>query len=162
MTNLRNSILLLLAALALGGCLYEQPLTSTPSTDLDSRLLGVFQFSEKGRKKKERGAADRDEPDDVQRMAVLPYSEGKYLIYYRDYGKTPVETLTFIGWISRVDESYYLTFRDETEGSKTQGRYGFLKFEWKWPGNFTLYSPDMTGFENALTPFAMRKALRAN
>lgn len=155
MTKLRNLLALLLLA-GLSGCLYDQPLTSHPSTNIDTRFLGVFEFKERVRKRD----GDGEEEDKIQRVAILPHSESRYLIYYRDYSKKPVQTLTFIGWISRVDQAYYLTFRDETPGSETFGRYGFVGFDWKWPGNFMIFAPDVAGFEGAKSPFAMRQILR--
>lgn len=164
MTNPRNLLVLLVAVLGLSGCLYEKPLSSTPSTNIDTRLLGVFEFSEKVRK---RDAADEDasgedaeEKENVQRVAILPHGESRYIIYYRDYSKSPVQTLTFIGWITRVDNDYYLSYRDDTPGSETFGRYGFLKFEWKWPGSFMVYMPDSDAFAGVPTSYAMRQMLR--
>jgi len=169
MKLLRNTLALLLLAalpLGLGGCLFDHPLTEASSTNLDTRLLGVFEFREGTKNKKEANAAAKKQdakPDDsdveIHRLAVLPLSDSRYVIYYRDFSKKPAQTLKFIGWISRVDSSYYLTFRDETPGSQTFGKYGFFKFEWEFPGNFLLYAPDMKGLETA-SSYQMRVGVR--
>lgn len=174
---LRHPLALLLLALlplGLGGCLFDQPLTSPTSLttpNIDSRLLGVFEFRE-GSQEKPKPAPSPDPdakptpsptPDNVnvQRLAVLPLGPNQYVIYYRDFSKKPAQTLKFTGWLSRVDATNYLSFRDDTEGSATFGKYGFFRFEWEFPGNFLLYAPDMKDSEAAKSPFEMRRALRA-
>jgi hypothetical protein len=173
MKLLRHTLALLLLAvlpLGLGGCLFDHPLTEVSSTNLDTRLLGVFEFKEGTKNKKDAAAAAKkpgdttaaaadDDTAAIQRVAVLPLSDSRYVIYYRDFSKKPAQTMKFIGWISRVDSHYYLTFRDETEGSSTFGKYGFFKFEWEFPGNFQLYAPDMKGLEHA-SSYQMRAGVR--
>jgi hypothetical protein len=172
MKLLRTTLALLLLAalpLGLGGCLFDHPLTEVSSTNIDTRLLGVFEFREGTKNKKEANAAakkqdakpdaDKDNDVEIHRLAVLPLSDSRYVIYYRDFSKKPAQTMKFIGWISRVDSSYYLTFHDETPGSQTYGKYGFFKFEWEFPGNFLLYAPDMKGLEQA-SSYQMRVGVR--
>jgi hypothetical protein len=169
MKPLRTTLALLLLAalpLGLGGCLFDHPLTEVSSTNIDTRLLGVFEFKEgtKNRKEaaavaKKRGARSEDNEVEIHRVAILPFSDSRYVIYYRDFSKKPAQTSKFIGWISRVDSSYYLTFRDETPGSPTFGKYGFFKFEWEYPGNFLLYAPDMKDLEHA-SSYQMRVGVR--
>jgi hypothetical protein len=160
----------LLAALTIAmsqsGCLYDSPLTSAPSTNIDTRLLGVFEFDENydersSRKRGEEAGEEeaREEKRKVMRVAILPLDEDHYRILYRDLSKKPLRTLEFRGWISRVDEDYYLTLEDTTEGSPTFGKYAWVKFGWRWPGDFYVSTPDIAGFEN-VTPYEMRKAVR--
>lgn len=175
---LRHPLALLLLAilpLTLGGCLFDKPLTSPSeltSPNLDSRLFGVFEFRTKSDKPKRNSdrkpddAATEDE-DDIQRIAIMPDGPpllsgrtGHYIIYYRDFSKKPARTYKFLGWLSRVDSVPYLSFRDDTEGSETFGKYGFFRFEWEFPGNIVLYTPDMKDVEHATSSYAMRRALR--
>jgi len=155
-------LLLALLPLGLGGCLFDNPLTGWSSTNIDTRLLGVFEFKE-GVKKDKRApkkTGDDDEDSIIHRVAVLPQDANRYVIYYRDFSKKPAKVWKFVGWISRVDERYYLTFRDETEGSETYGKYGFVGFSWVFPGNIQMYSPDMKDVDPASSPYRLRVALR--
>ncbi len=175
-TMFRHPLALLLLALftlGLGGCLFDQPLTSPTALtapNIDSRLLGVFEFRDGSQEKsKPKTSGDPDAsptpsptPDNVnvQRVAVMPLGPNHVVIYYRDFSKKPAQTLKFTGWLSRVDSSNYLSFRDDTEGSATFGKYGFFKFEWEFPGNILLYAPDMKDSENAPSSYALRRILR--
>lgn len=146
--------------LPLAGCLYDSPLTAQASTNLDTRLLGVFEY------KQSPTAPDDATGDDrpkfiIHRVALIPRTEDTYWIFYRNFGETPAKTLRFIGWISRVDQKYYLSIQDDTAGSATFGKFSFVKFDWSFPGNFTVSSPNMQDLENVATPFEMRKGLRA-
>jgi hypothetical protein len=181
MTRLRRHplalLLLVLVPLGLGGCLFDHPLTNPEnltSPNLDSRFTGVFEFREPKDKTKEKEKSkkadkkkDKDEPIDnpddynIQRMAVLPVSANHYVIYYRDFSKKPTQTHKFLGWISRVDQDYYISFQDETDGSPSRGKYGFFKFVWEFPGDFRLYAPDAKEFEGATSSYQMRRLLRA-
>jgi hypothetical protein len=58
-----------------------------------------------------------------------------------------------------VDSSYYVTFQDDTEGSGTFGQYGFFRFEWEFPGNITLYAPDLKDLYHA-SSYQLRAAVR--
>ena len=172
MTPLRTPLALLLLALlclGLGGCLFDHPLTGFSSTNIDTRLLGVFEF-----KQADPNAPKNPPPPDptkpvedhsiIHRVAVLPLGANEYIIYYRDFSKKPAKVWRFIGWISRVDSRYYLSFQDDTEGSKTFGKYGFFSFEWEYPGDILLYAPDLKGKEAASSyqlRVAVRKGLKA-
>jgi hypothetical protein len=163
MTLFRSPLALLalvLLSLGLGGCFFDNPLSEWSSTNIDTRLLGVFEFKEADKE-----AAKRNQPSDVDtsiihRVAVLPLDDSRYVIYYRDFSKKPAKVWKFIGWISRVDSRYYLTVRDETDGSQTFGKYGFFKFEWEFPGNILIYSPDVKDFDTAASPYKLRVAVR--
>ncbi len=148
------------ALLGLGGCLTDSPLTQDASTNIDTRLLGVFEHDgSSGDSRRARGEAEDSDKKELLRVAVLPRNENEYLIYYRDESKKPIETLQFVGWISRVDQKYYLTLEDVTEGSSTLGKFSFMKFTWRWPGNIILHAPDQAGLEGA-TSFQLRQAVR--
>jgi hypothetical protein len=163
MIRLRSPLVLLLLALlplGLGGCLFDKPLTEISSTNIDSRLLGVFEFREKEKGEQRRGEADDEKNVTIHRVAVLPADANRYTIYYRDFSKKPAQVSKYTGWISRVDDRYYLTFRDETEGSKTFGKYGFFGFSWQFPGDFLLYTPDMSNVETGASSYVQRVAVR--
>ena len=161
----RNPLALLLLALlplGLGGCLFDHPLTSPTSLatpNLDSRLLGVFEYREPP--KVQPGVEIKPEDYKIQRVAVLPLDANHCVIYYRDFSKKPAQTMKFLGWMSRVDSTNYISFRDETEGSGTFGKYGFFKFEWQFPSDILLSSPDVKSLETAQSSYQMRRALRA-
>ncbi|MDD5198537.1 MAG: hypothetical protein PHC88_01935 [Terrimicrobiaceae bacterium] len=162
----RNPLALLLLALlplCLAGCLLDFPLTSphaVTSPNIDTRLLGVFEFREPPPGKPKPGVVLKPEDYSIQRIAVLPLDANHYVIYYRDFSKKPAETSKFLGWISRVDSRYYLSFEDQTTGSSTLGKYGFFKFEWQFPGNFLLYAPDLKDSDHAHSPYEVRRSLR--
>jgi hypothetical protein len=149
--------LLALLPLGLGGCLFENPLTEWSSTNIDTRLLGVFEFKEANKDRKRDDDADRST---IHRVAVLPQDANRYTIYYRDFSKKPAKVWKFTGWISRVDTFYYLTVRDETDGSLTFGKYGFFRFDWEFPGNFLVFTPDMKDVDAASSPYKLREAVR--
>jgi hypothetical protein len=160
-------IFLALLPIGLGGCLFDEPLTSPTaltSPNIDTRFLGVFEFRSAPKPKRGDPApkpeAKPGDNDEIQRVAVLPLGPNKYVIYHRDFSKKSSKTTKFIGWISRVDSSYYLSFQDVTDGSPTFGKYGFFRYDWEFPGNFLLYAPDMSGSEHE-NSFGMRRALRA-
>lgn len=150
--------LLLLPVLALGlsGCLFDQPLTAwsnLTSPAIDSRLLGVFEFKQNGKKP--------DDPAIIHRAAVLPLGPNRYVIYYRDFSKKPAKTLKFVGWLSRVDNATYLSLEDQTEGSPTFGQHSFARYQWEFPGNFLISAPNVPEAANAANPYRVRRALRA-
>ncbi|MGH8048149.1 MAG: hypothetical protein ACREKL_12975 [Chthoniobacterales bacterium] len=158
-------LLLVLLPLGLGGCLFDNPLTGWSSTNIDTRLLGVFEFKEA-----DPNAPKNPPPPDptkpvvdtsiIHRVAVLPLDANRYVIYYRDFSKKPKQVWKFTGWISRVDARYYLTVRDDTEGSKTFGKYGFFRFDWEFPGNFLLYAPEMKDVDATASSYHLRTAVR--
>ncbi len=151
-----TSLLLALLPLGLGGCLFNQPLTAptnVTSPNLDSRLAGVFEYREAGKKP--------GEPPKIHRAAILPVGPNHYVIYYRDFSKKPARTLKFKGWISRVDTREYLSIEDQTAGSPTFGKFAFARFQWEFPGNFILGAPNVPDAADAKNPYRVRRALRA-
>jgi len=159
-------ILLALLPLGLGGCLFDHPLTGFSSTNIDTRLLGVFEYKEAPPSDpKKPTPTPTPSPDAVDhsiihRLAVLPLGANRYQIYYRDFSKKPAQVDKFVGWISRVDSQYYVTFQDQTEGSPTFGKYGFFRFQWQFPGDFTLYAPDLKDLAATTSSFQLRQEVR--
>jgi hypothetical protein len=153
-------LLLVLLSLGMGGCLFDHPLTEMSSTNIDTRLLGVFEFSEVKPAKTPAGQLENENHPIIHRVAVLPLDNSRYIIYYRDFSKKPAQVLKYIGWISRVDNSYYLTFLDQTEGSGTFGKYGFFYFQWLFPGDFRLFAPNLKDVDTASSSYKLRAAVR--
>ncbi len=153
-------LLLALLTLSLGGCLFDHPLTEVSSTNIDTRLLGVFEFEQN--KTSTSGSAQTTGAADIviHRVAVLPLDNSRYVIYYRDFSKKPAQVLKYTGWISRVDDAYYLTFRDENPGTPSQGKYGFFLFQWEYPGDIRLFTPDLSGLDVATSSFRIRQEVR--
>lgn len=111
--NLR-ALALLLCSVLLAGCYFDHPLTSGPSDDINTWLLGVWEHTdEKGR---------------VFRAGVLPLTGDRYTIWFRALGKRPQDTKEwrFEGWPSRVGNSTFLTLKCETSaGQVPVGAYVF-------------------------------------
>ncbi len=152
--------LLLTAILPTTGCLFDAPLTSEASTNIDTRLLGVFEYREQP-PLIENAPPEEQPPLIIHRVAVIPRSPDTYWIFYRNFGQPSAKTLRFIGWISRVDQDYYLSMQDDTVGLSTFGKFAFVKFDWNFPGNFAISSPNMQGLETVATPFEMREGVRS-
>ncbi len=147
------------ACLALAGCLYDTPITPNASTNIDTRLLGVFEYQQ--RVEGAEVGEDGERPKIIHRAAILPRGEDTYWIYYRNFSVAPAKVFRFIGWISRVDGDHFLSLQDDTVDSPTLGKFAFVKFDWSFPGNFSISAPNMQGVEGAVTPGEMRTALRA-
>ena len=145
------------AVFLLSGCLFEHPLTPYSSTNLDTRLLGVFQYNETVRTQVD-GAEVVSRR--VHRVAVVRQDASRYTILYKNVTDAPKKILRFTGWISRVDTNYYLTFRDDDESSKTFGKFGFVRFAWTWPSSIVLTTPAIEPGSVA-SSFALRQTVRA-
>ncbi len=125
-------------AIMLSGCLYEFPLTPFPSTNIDTRLLGVFEYNEPVIV-----IADGIETTSVRthRVAIVRQDVSRYTILYKNVTDAPAKVLQFTGWISRVDENYYLSFRDDDPASPTFGKFGFVDYAWTWPSSMVISAP---------------------
>lgn len=147
---------LLVVSILLSGCLYEHPVTPFPSTNLDTRLLGVFQHNE----------SVKTEVDGVtvqstrtHRVAIVRKDVNRYIILYKNVTDAPDKVLRFTGWISRVDTNYYLTFQDDDPKSKTFGKFGFVRYDWTWPSSMVIFAPSIDP-EAVTTSFALRQLIR--
>jgi len=154
-TFARTAALFVLAAL-LSGCLYEHPVTPLPSTNLDTRLLGVFQHDETVKTK-----VDGVEVQSIRvhRVAIVRQDVNRYTILYKNVTDAPKKVLRFTGWISRVDTDYYLTFRDDDKDSKTFGKFGFVRYKWTWPSDMVISAPSVDP-EAVTSSFAFRELIR--
>lgn len=145
-----------LAVLALAGCLYDFPI-SGPSTNIDTRLLGVFEYRQPVTL-----VVDGEEipVEHIHRMAVVRQDVDRYTILYKNVATAPDTVLRFTGWISRLGEQYYVTFRDDTPGSATFGKYGFVNYQWAWPHAVILEAPGLDP-EAITSSFRLRQIARS-
>ena len=89
----------LLLSTLLTGCFFERPLTSGPSKDINSWLLGVWEGTDsKGRN---------------YRARIVPMTGDRYYVSFRSLGrkKAPRGAWEFEGWISRVSYSRFLSLK---------------------------------------------------
>lgn len=118
MINRASAVAVLFLALLLGGCFYDQPLTSFPSKDLNTWLLGVWE--------------QREASGKVSRVTVTPLTGGKYTVYYQVVGKNKKDTKNWLfeGWISRVGSASFLTLRcEQSDGEIPVGSYAFVHYQ---------------------------------
>jgi hypothetical protein len=114
MTRLPAFALLLLAVF-LSGCSFDQPLTDKPSSDINTWLLGVWEY--------------KDEKGRTYRAAVMPLTDDRYTVWFRHLGKKKSETKEwqFEAWPSRVGDSTFLTLRcDQSDGDVPVGGHVFV------------------------------------
>lgn len=159
MRSLRALTLLLFSVL-LAGCYFEHPLTGGPSKDINTWLLGAWEY--------------KDESGKVYQAQLTPITSDRYAVTFRAPTKTAreVKTWTFEGWTSRVGNSVFLTLKClTTSGEIPEG--GFVFFHYQVIGQNEVLirplqleaSPDMSSFhlraqvrrqlkENTLLPTA--------
>jgi len=156
LSNFTQLAALAVAATLLSGCLYEHPVTPYPSTNIDTRLLGVFQHNEAVKK-----IVDNVEVQSIRehRVAIVRQDVNRYTILYKNVTDSPKTVLRFTGWISRVDTEYYLSFRDDDEKSKTFGKFGFVRFKWTWPSDMVISAPSVDP-ASITSSFALRQLIR--
>lgn len=96
-----RALALLLFSLLLAGCYFDHPLTGSPSEDLNTWLLGVWET--------------KDEKGRTVRAGVTPLTADRYTIWYRILGKRPQDTKEwrFEAWPSRVGQSTFLSLKCE-------------------------------------------------
>ena len=114
--SIRALACLLLCTL-LTGCFFEHPLTSGPSKDVNSWLLGVWESTDsKGR---------------TYRARVVPITSDRYYVSFRTPGKKAGgKVWEFEGWISRVAYSRFLSLKCAvTSGEVPEGAYVFVNYQ---------------------------------
>ncbi len=108
----------LVAAVALAGCYFDNPLTGWPSKNLNTWLLGVWESkSEDGR---------------ISRVMVTPIDNGRYFVDLALAGKKPRETRRYQleAWPSRVGDTTFLTLKClEGSGEMPPGAYAFIQVQ---------------------------------
>lgn len=108
----------LLLCTLLTGCFFEHPLTSGPSKDINTWLLGVWESTDsKGRN---------------YRARVVPITGDRYFVSFQALGgkKAPRRVWEFEGWISRVSYSRFLSLRcSASSGEIPEGAYVFANYQ---------------------------------
>jgi hypothetical protein len=110
-----SALALLLLTVLLAGCYFDQPLTSTPSSDINTWLLGVWEY--------------KDDKGRTYRAAVVPLADDRYTVWFRKLGRKKSETKEwqFEAWPSRVGNSTFLTLRcDQSDGEIPVGSHVFV------------------------------------
>lgn len=113
-----RALALLLFTALMAGCYFEQPLTPGPSKDINTWLLGVWEY--------------RDEKGKVYRAGVLPLTGDRMTVWFRAIGKQPKTTKEwqFEGWISRVGRSSFLTLKClKSSGDVPEGGFVFAHYQ---------------------------------
>lgn len=130
------------------GCRFEQPLTSSPSKNLNTWLLGVWETQEKD------GA--------IQRATLTPKDSGRYWLRFQKIskaGKTTTDWL-FDAWISRVGRSNFLTLRmQEGGGEFAPGTFAFVHYQVLNQNQIRVRIPSISSPPSA-SSFALRKEIR--
>jgi hypothetical protein len=106
------------ATVLMAGCYFDHPLTGNSSKELNSWLLGVWEY--------------KDAKGKVYRAAMIPRSGGRYQVWFRAIGKRPKDTKEwqFEAWVSRVGSGNFLTFRCvQSAGEVPEGAYVFAHYQ---------------------------------
>ncbi|MFZ4775714.1 MAG: hypothetical protein ACOYM3_10140 [Terrimicrobiaceae bacterium] len=105
-------------ALSLGGCYFDQPLTSGPSKDINTWLLGVWE--------------SKDDKGRISRVMVTPMKQDRYAVQLATPGKSPreVKRYEFEAWPSRVGDTLFLTLRAlQSPGDVPTGAHVFAQIQ---------------------------------
>ena len=97
---------LVLLTLSLTGCFFDNPLTGQPSKDINTWLLGGWEY--------------KDETGKAFRATVLPLTGSRYTVWFHAPGKTAKQARhwQFEAWISRVGASSFLTLECRKSGGE--------------------------------------------
>ncbi len=105
---------LILLPLLLAGCRFENPLTTNPSEDLNTWLLGEWELKEKG---------------STSTAVVAPLSHDRYSVHVSvaPKGGSGKREYDFEAWSSRVGNSLFFTLRSlKNSANLPEGAYVFL------------------------------------
>lgn len=143
------ALVLAVATALLTGCFFDQPLTSGPTKDLNTWLLGVWEYKDAKTEK-------------VYRAAFVPLTGDRMSVWVRELGKRPKDTKEwqFEAWISRVGNSSFLTMQClKSDGKIPEGAYVFA--------HYTVLSQNDVGIRplvldspQSATSFELRKEVR--
>jgi len=139
---------LLLFTLALSGCFFDQPLTSLPSKDLNTWLLGVWQTT--------------DDKGVVHQATLQPLTGSRYAVRYEILGKTKRDTKLWLfeAWTARVGSAVYLNLKcEESAGQIPPGAYLFLHYQVVAQNTIVTRKLQLDSPQNA-TSYELRKELR--
>ncbi len=113
-----RALALLLLCTLLSGCYFENPLTSGPSKDINSWLLGVWEAKDKKGK--------------IYRARVVPITGDRYFVAFQIPGgrKAAKKVWEFEGWISRVGYSRFLSLKcSVSSGDIPEGAFIFVNYQ---------------------------------
>ena len=139
---------LLLLPLMLGGCRFENPLTTSPSEDLNTWLLGEWQLKEKG---------------GMSTAVVAPVSGDRYSVHLSlaPKGGGGRQDYDFEAWASRVGNSVFFTLRNlKISANLPEGAHVFLHAQMIDQGTVRLRPLQLDSPENA-TGLELRKEIRS-
>jgi len=144
---MRSLLLVFSAAAFLTGCGFENPLTSGPSANLNTWLLGVWETE--------------DGQGNTLKMTVLPKSVNRYwlnLSRIAPNGRSKGE-YRFEGYISRVGSSKFLTLQTlEASNELTPGQYVFAHYQLLDQNHIRTRIPQLS--DPTATSFRLRVAVR--
>ncbi len=131
----------------LTGCFYDHPLTETPSKDINTWLLGVWEHT--------------NDKGDLDRATVLPLTGSRYTVWYESVPQSgPKKKWRFEGWLSRVGPAVFLTLRcDEGPGDIPTGSYVFLQYQVLNQNRIAIRVPQLDAAPDA-TSYQLRTDLR--
>lgn len=141
--------ILAFAVVMMTGCYFDHPLTGSPSKDINTWLLGVWQSTDsKGR---------------VSRAMVTPISRGRYGVELAIPGKSArdIKRFMFEAWSSRVGDTTFLTLRClESSGEIPTGAHAFVQIQLLDQNNVRIRLPILDSDPSA-SAFELRKEVRA-
>lgn len=107
-------VLLAIGSLATSCQKYQNPLTDKPSKDINTWLLGVWEY--------------KDDTGKIYHAGVLPLTRDRYSIWCQEKGTAkPFEYET---WISRVGDSKFLTMKSlQATKEAPAGTFSFLHYQ---------------------------------
>lgn len=132
-----------------GGCSFENPLTSSPSKDINSWLLGVWEH--------------KDEKGQSYRATVVPQSGDRYWVNVQTLGKsrTQKKSYQFDAHISRVGRSNFLTLKCiSSSGNPVPGNYSFAHYQVLDQNHVRIRIPAIEA-EPSASSYELRKEVRA-
>jgi len=106
--------LLAIVSLATGCQKYLNPLTDKPTKDINTWLLGVWEY--------------KNDAGKIYQVGVLPISGARYSIWCQQ--KDTSKSVEYEAWISRVGDSKFLTMKS-VKGTKDtpEGTFSFLHYQ---------------------------------
>ncbi len=113
-----RALALLLFSVLLAGCYFDHPLTGSPSKDINTWLLGIWEH--------------KDEKGKIYHTQITPLTGDRYAVSFRSVAKNPRDTKlwTFEGWTSRVGNSLFLNLKCLTSaGEVPEGGFVFVHYQ---------------------------------
>lgn len=148
MGNTTRALIVIATLAFLVGCQFENPLTSHPSKDLNTWLLGVWEY--------------KDDKGIVHKATVTPKTGDRYWVNVQKLGKrnSPTKVYVFEAWISRVGNSSFLTLRAlEIPGDIPTDTYAFVHYQVLDQNHVRIRVPQL-GSDPSASSYELRKEIR--